>query len=84
MKELRVILACIEDHKKVFLEVPIIGFKNNKNLNLKSHLARAALKDIKELGRCKQSRGKRHPCQLYSNMKNTSTFKITIQRKFIK
>ena len=35
LKELYVILACDEDHKKVFPEVPIIGFKNNKNL--KSH-----------------------------------------------
>ena len=31
LKELHVILACDEDHKKVFPEVPIIGFKNNKN-----------------------------------------------------
>ena len=29
LKELHVILACDEDHKKVFHEVPIIGFKNN-------------------------------------------------------
>ena len=38
LKELHVILACDEDHKKVFPEVPIIDFKNNKNL--KSHLVR--------------------------------------------
>ena len=31
LKELLVILACDEDHKKVFPEVPIIGFKNRKN-----------------------------------------------------
>ena len=29
LKELHVILACDEDHQKVFPEVPIIGFKNN-------------------------------------------------------
>ena len=34
MKELHVILACDEDHEKVFPEVPIIGFKSNKNLNI--------------------------------------------------
>ena len=44
LKELHVILACDEDHKRVFPEVPIIGFKNNKIL--KSHLVRAALPDI--------------------------------------
>ena len=38
LKELLVILACNEAHKKVFPEVPIIGFKNNKNLKL--HLVR--------------------------------------------
>ena len=73
LKELHVILACDEAHKKVFPEVPIIGFKNNKNL--KSHLVRAALPDINEVGRCEPCGGKRPPCQLCSNMKNTSTFK---------
>ena len=73
LKELHVILACDEDHKKVFPEVPIIGFKNNKNL--KSHLVRATLPDINEVGRCEPCGGKRPPCQLCINMKNTSTFK---------
>ena len=73
LKELQVILACDENHKKVFPEVPIIGFKNNKNL--KSHLVRAALPNINEVGRCKPCGGKRPPCQLCCNMKNTSTFK---------
>ena len=62
LKELRVILACDEDHKKAFPEVPIIGFKNNKNL--KSRLVRAALQDIKEVDRCKPCGGKRPPCQI--------------------
>ena len=73
LKELHVILACDEDHKKVFPEVPIIGFKNNRNL--KSHLVRAALPDINEVSRYESSSGKR-PCQLCSNMKNASIFKI--------
>ena len=72
LKELHVILACDEDHKKVFPEVPIIGFKNNRNL--KSHVVRVALSDINQVGRCKPCAGKR-PCQLCINMKNTSTFK---------
>ena len=73
LKELHVILSCDEDHKKVFPEVSIIGFKKNKNL--KSNLVRAALSDINEVGRCQPCGGKRPPCQLCSNMKNTSTFK---------
>ena len=70
---LHVIVACDEDHKKVLPEVPIIGFKNNKNL--KSHLVSAALPDINEVGRCEPCGGKRPPCQLCINMKNTSTLK---------
>ena len=73
LKELHVILVCDEAHKKVFPEVLIIGFKNNKNL--KSHLVRAILPDINEVGRCESCGGKRPPCQLCSNMKNISTFK---------
>ena len=73
LKELHVILACDEDHKKVFPEEPIIAFKHNKNL--KSHLVRATLQDINEIGRCEPCGGKRPPCSLCSNMKNTSTFK---------
>ena len=73
LKELHVILACDEAHKKVFPEVPIIGFKNNKNL--KSHLVRAVLPDINEVSRCEPCGKKRPPCQFCSNMKSTSTFK---------
>ena len=73
LKELHVILACDEDHKNIFPEVPVIGFKNNKNL--KSHLVRTALPDINEVGRCEPCGGKRPPCQLCSNTKNTSTLK---------
>ena len=51
----------------------LIGFKNNKNL--KSHLVRATLPDINEVGRCTPCGGKRPSCQLCSNMKNTITFK---------
>ena len=36
LEELHVIVASDDEHKKVFLDVPLIGFKNNKNL--KTHL----------------------------------------------
>ena len=78
-KELLVILACDEDHKKVFPEVPIIDFKSSKNL--KSHLVRAALPDISEVGRCEPCGGKIPPCQLCSNMKNVSILKRSLSNK---
>lgn len=65
-------LACDEKHEKVFPDVPIIGFKNN---DLKSHLLRAALSDINEVGRYQPCSGKRPHCQLCCNIKNTNTFK---------
>ena len=61
LKEINGIRTCDEDHKKVFSEVRIIGFKHNKNL--KSHLMRADLQDINEVGRCEPCGGKRPPCQ---------------------
>ena len=36
LEELHVILASEDGHKKVFPDVPVIGFKNDKNL--KAHL----------------------------------------------
>ena len=73
LRELHIIFACDEDHKKVFPEVPIIDFKNNKNL--KSHLVRVALPDINEVARCEPCDGKRPPYQLCSNMKSASNCK---------
>ena len=78
LKELHVILACAKDHKKRFPNVPIISFKNNKNL--KSHLVRAALPDIKKVCRCKPCGRKRPLCQLCSNKK----IQVNIQTKFIR
>ena len=60
LKELLVILACGEDFKKVFPEIPVIGFKNNNNLN--PNLVRAALPDITEVGRCEPCGGERPSC----------------------
>ena len=44
LKGLHVILVCGEDHKRIIPKVPIIDFKNHKNL--KSDLVRAALPDM--------------------------------------
>ena len=49
------------------------GIKNNKNL--KAHLVRPQLPDLDEVGRSKSRGGKRPPCHLCENMKDTCTFK---------
>ena len=74
LKKLHVILVCNKGLKKVFLEVPIIVFKNNNN-NRKSNLMLAALPDINEEDKCKLCGGKGSPCQLGSHIKNTNTFR---------
>ena len=73
LEELNVILASDDGHKKVFPEVPLIGFKNNKSL--KAHLVRLQLPDLDEVGRSKPCGGKRPPCHLCENIKVACTFK---------
>ena len=67
------IFASDDGHKKVFPDVPMIGFKNNKNL--KAHLVRSQLPDLDEVGRSEPCGGKIPSCHLCENMKDTCTFK---------
>ena len=62
-----------DGHKKVFPDVPMIGFKINKNL--KAHLVRSQLPDLDEVGRSKLCGERISPCHLCENMKDTCTFK---------
>ena len=73
LEELHVVLASDDGHKKVFPDVPLVGFKNNKNL--KAHLVRSQLPDLEEVDRSKLCEGKRPPCHLCENIKDTCTFK---------
>ena len=57
----------------------MISFKINKNL--KAHLIRSQVPDLDEVGRSKLCRGKRPPCHLCGNMKDTYTFKIKHQQE---
>ena len=59
-EELHVILASDDGHKKVFPDVPMIGFKNNTNL--KAHLVRSQLPDLDEVDRSKPCGEKGPPC----------------------
>ena len=73
LEELHVILVSYDGHKKVFPDVPMIGFKINKNL--KARLVKSQLPDLDEVGGSKPCGGKRPPCHLRENMKDTCTFK---------
>ena len=73
LEELHVILASHNGHKKVFPDVPLTGFKINRNL--KAHLVRSQLPDLDEVVKSKPCGGKRPPCHLCENMKDTCTFK---------
>ena len=65
------ILGSDDGHKKVFPDIPMFGFKNNKKI----HLVRSKLPDLDELDRSQPCGGKRPPCHLCENMKDTCTFK---------
>ena len=73
LEELHVILASQNGHKKVFPDVPMAGFKINKNL--KAHLVRSQLPDLYQAGRSKPCGGKRPPCDLCEDMNDTCSFK---------
>ena len=51
LEELHMILASADRQKKVFPDIPMIGFKINKTL--KAHLVRSQLPDLDEVGRSK-------------------------------
>ena len=50
MKELHILLTPNKEHKKVFTNVLVIGFRNGKSL--KDNLVRAILSILNERGRC--------------------------------
>ena len=56
MEEMHILLTPNKEHKKVFPDVPVVGFRNGKSL--KDYLVRAKLSKLEESGRC-EPRGKR-------------------------
>ena len=68
MEELHILLTPNKEHKKVFLNVPVIRFRNGKSL--KDFLVRATLPKINGSGRCE-------PCEkktcLVCDSKSTAT-----------
>ena len=50
MEELHILLTPNKEHKKVFPDVPVVGFRNGKSL--KDYLVRSKLPKLDESGRC--------------------------------
>ena len=50
MEELHILLTPDKEHKKVFPNVPVIGFRNGRSL--KDFLVRATLPNLNKSGRC--------------------------------
>ena len=73
LEELHVILASGDGHEKVLPDVPMIGFKINKNL--KAHLVRSELQDLDEVGTSKPYGEKNTSFSFSENVKDMFTFK---------
>ena len=71
--ELHILHAPDEQHRKVFTDIPRIGFKNVKSL--KDHLVRSDLPKIDVASNSGPCGGKRPPCELCKLTKKSSTFK---------
>ena len=70
LEELQILLAPDKEHKKVFSEVPIVGFRNGKSL--KDYLVRAALPKTDNAGGPKASG--EGTCQVCDHIITTNTF----------
>ena len=49
LQELHILLTPGKEHKKVFQDTPVVGFRNDKSL--KDHLGRAKLSNVEVTGR---------------------------------
>ena len=70
MEELHILLTPNKEHKKVFPNVPVIGFRNGKSL--KDFLVRATLPKLNESGRCEPC-GKK-TCLVCDSISTATTF----------
>ena len=70
LQELHILLTPDQEHRKVFQDIPVVGFCNGKSL--KDHLVRAKLPNVEITGR-PESRGKGN-CQVCDFICNIDTF----------
>ena len=64
------LLAPDKGHKRIFPDVPVVGFRNGKSL--KDYLVRAVLPKTNETGRC-EPYGKK-TCLVCNSVGSTTTF----------
>ena len=70
LQELHLLLASDKEHKKVFPDVSVVGFRNGKSLT--DYLVRTALPKANETGRCEPC-GKK-TCLVCNSIRTTATF----------
>ena len=75
LKDLHLLLTVGQAHGRVFSDVPIIGFKNDKSV--KDHLARAALPQIDKEWISEPCEGANRSCKVCESVKNTTSFTKT-------
>ena len=80
MEELHILLTPNKEHKKVFHDEPVVGFRNGKNL--KDYLVRAKLPKLDEIGRCEPC-GKK-TCLVCDSISTTTTFTIEACQETLK
>ena len=72
LQELRILLTPDKEHKKVFQDIPVVGFRNGKSL--KDHLVRAKLPNVDITGRSEScGKGNCHVCDFICNTGTFST-----------
>ena len=74
------LLAPDKEHKKVFPDVPVVGFPNGKSL--RDYLVRATLPKANETGRCEPC-GKK-TCLVCNSIRTTATFTMEACREILK
>ena len=74
------LLAPDKEQKKVFLDVPVVGFRNGKSI--KDYLVRAALPKTNETWTC-ESCGKK-TCLVCNSLRITTTFTMEACGEFFK
>ena len=80
MEELHILFTPTKKHKKVFPDVPVVGFWNGKSL--KDYLIRAKLSKLEESGRCEQC-GER-TCLFCDSISTTTTLTAETRQETFK
>ena len=80
LQKLHLLLASDKEHRKVFPDVPVVGFRNGKSL--KDYLVRATLPKANGTRRCEPC-GKK-TCLVCNSIRTTTTFTMEACREIFK